>query len=202
MANVKWTNDEKLKALAIAEASSIREASIETGIPEGTLKRWRKELKGSDESDPNEPNDPNRTITSKKIETLTEEAVKEAKAEVREYVADRVKQVSDGLLELVELAKQEAANLISTGKDPDDSKAQWLRSVVGAIAQGIEKHQLLEGKPTSRQEVKQDVYVDERYEKTLRDIQENLAELRRPVGIQSTDSDLGSSQGDATAVKH
>jgi len=147
----KWSKEDKLRALAIAEASSIREAGQRTGIPQGSIKRWRMEQRGV------EPNDPNRTEPSKKIEGLALEAVEQAKQDVREYVADRVKQVSDGLLELVELAKVEAVNLIQSGQDPSDSKAQWLRSVVGAIAQGVEKHQLLEGKPTSRQEVQGEV---------------------------------------------
>jgi transposase len=41
----KWTAAQKAEALAIAEASSIREAAEQTGVPEGTIKRWRSEAK-------------------------------------------------------------------------------------------------------------------------------------------------------------
>jgi transposase len=149
----KWTEEQKLKALAIADATSAGEASKQTGIPRGTVLRWMSAMK-SDSSDSNQ-NESNRL--PKKVKRISEEAIEEAKAEVKGYMVDRVRQVSDGLLELVELAKAEAATLIRSGQDPTDSKAQWLRSVVGAIAQGVEKHQLLEGKPTSRQAVDAEV---------------------------------------------
>lgn len=192
----KWTEEDKLRALVIAEASSMSEAEKQTGIPKGTIGRWASQMKQR-----NEDNETKRD--AKRITDIAEEAIEEAKAEVREYVADRVKQVSDGLLELVVLAKQEASDLIRTGKDPDDSKAQWLRSVVGAIAQGIEKHQLLEGKPTSRSEVKQDVSAnDDRYEKTLRDIRDSLEELRKPVNDQSPIRDSDSDERVHPPVKH
>lgn len=147
----KWTEEQKLKALAIAEASSTAEAEEQTGIPAATIRSWRKRM--NHVAHVATENATQRNATPKKIQKLTEEVMDEAKAEVKEYIVDRVKQVSDGLLELVELAKDEAVNLIQTGHDPADSKAQWLRSVVGAIAQGVEKHQLLEGKPTQRSEV-------------------------------------------------
>jgi len=148
---VRWSEDDKFKALAIAESSSMSEAEKKTGIPKGTIGRWASGLKKRNETDETKRN-------AKKIRDISDQAIEEAKVEVREYVASRVKLVSDGLLELVDLlAKTEAANLIRSGQDPDDSKAQWLRSVVGAIAQGVEKHQLLEGKPTSRQAVDAEV---------------------------------------------
>jgi len=150
----KWTEEQKVKALAIAEASSAREASKQLGIPLATIGRWMGEVRRSNE---NGTEHPERNGTSKKIQLIAEQAIEEAKVEVREYVVDRVKQVSDGLLELVELAKVEAIHLIQSGHDPTDSKAQWLRSVVGAIAQGVEKYQLLTGKATSRQEVNGEV---------------------------------------------
>lgn len=55
----------KKKALAIAEAKTIREAAEATGIPEGTIKRWRSEQRAKKRSEPErtpkpEPK-PNRT---------------------------------------------------------------------------------------------------------------------------------------------
>lgn len=195
----KWTEEDKLRALAIAEASSAGEASKQTGIPRGTILTWMRAVNQSEDNQSIK----NQSSLPKKVREVAEQAVEEAKAEVKEYMIDRVKQVSDGLLELVELAKEEAAELIRSGKDPDDSKAQWLRSVVGAIAQGIEKHQLLEGKPTQRSEVKQDVSVnDDRYETTLRDIRESLDELRKPTRDESTIRDSDADEGVHPTIKH
>jgi hypothetical protein len=62
----------KARALAIAEAESIRVASEETGIPEGTIKRWRAEQRTKKRTEPKiepkpEPK-PNRTEPPKKKE--------------------------------------------------------------------------------------------------------------------------------------
>ena len=193
----KWTEDDKLKALAIAETSSIKEASEKTGIPEGTIKRWRKEVRES------EPNRTERTEPPKKIREITEQAIEEVKGEVREYVADRVKQVADKMMRVNELALEAIEQVIREGPKEDESNAQWLRSLVGAMSQGIEKHQLLEGKPTQRQEVKQDVSVtDDRYQKALRDIRESIEELRRPTGAESSYRGIGTDQGLHPPVKH
>jgi len=154
---VKWTEEDKIKALAIAEASSASEASKQTGIPRGTILTWMRQFNQSTDSI-NQSDQSGQSIhVPKKVEQIAEQAIEEAKESVREYVEDRVKQVSDGLLELVEVAKAEAMRLIQTGQDPDDSKAQWLKAVIGAIAQGTEKHQLLVGKPTQRQAVSGEV---------------------------------------------
>ncbi len=39
----KWTTEQKQEVLALAEATTIREAAEKFGIPEGTIKRWRSE---------------------------------------------------------------------------------------------------------------------------------------------------------------
>lgn len=46
MANRGWADETKRRALEIAEKRSIPEASAETGVPAGTIKRWRSEEKG------------------------------------------------------------------------------------------------------------------------------------------------------------
>lgn len=43
----QWDQEKKIAALAIAEAATIREASEQTGIPEGTIKRWRSEMRAA-----------------------------------------------------------------------------------------------------------------------------------------------------------
>lgn len=171
---VKWTEEDKLKALAIAEASSASEASKQTGIPRGTILTWMRQANQSAESI-NRINQSGQSISvPKKVERIAAQAIEEAKESVREYVEDRVKQVADGLLELVDAAKAEALRLIHSGQDPNDSKAQWLKAVIGAIAQGTEKHQLLVGKPTQRQAVSGEVTT--KHEQHYHIIQRVIAE--------------------------
>lgn len=43
----KWDEEKKMIALATAEMSTIREASEQTGVPEGTIKRWRSEMRAA-----------------------------------------------------------------------------------------------------------------------------------------------------------
>lgn len=66
----KRTPELKKKALAIAEATTIREASEKTGIPEGTIKRWRAEQRAKKRTEPkaNPKHEPkaNRTEPLKK----------------------------------------------------------------------------------------------------------------------------------------
>lgn len=61
----------KARALAIAEAESIRVASEETGIPEGTIKRWRAEQRTKKRTEPKREPKPepkaNRTEPPKKV---------------------------------------------------------------------------------------------------------------------------------------
>jgi len=61
---------------------------------------------------------------------------------------------------MIELSIREAAETIKRGPKKEEARAQWLRSVIGAIAQGVEKHQLLTGKATQRQEVAQVDFTD------------------------------------------
>ncbi|WCK53849.1 terminase small subunit [Aneurinibacillus sp. Ricciae_BoGa-3] len=57
----KWTDEQKQKALELAAAATIKQASEELGIPEGTIKRWRNETQSKrTEPQKNQPK-PNRT---------------------------------------------------------------------------------------------------------------------------------------------
>lgn len=60
----------KAKALALAEAKSIREASEKTGIPEGTIKRWRSEQRTEPKPEPKPEPRPNRTEPLKRKEPV------------------------------------------------------------------------------------------------------------------------------------
>lgn len=187
---VKWSKEQKFKALAIAEAATIAEASIQTGIPEGTIKRWRSEqrteLNGRTEPNPN-PNGP-----SKKIQQIAQQAAEEAKAEVREYVADKAKRVADDILRIVQLALAESEEVIRAGPGNEESKAAWLRALVGVMAQGVEKHQLLLGRPTNRQALEGQVTQRYEYDITQRIIEDPEArDLARNLFRRAVNPNLG-----------
>lgn len=150
----KWTEEQKAKALAIAEAISISEASKQTGIPAGTIKRWRSEMNRT------EPSEPNRT--PKKLEALQEAAIEKAVEEAGEYIVERLKNLADNLYSLAEKAVNKVNIAISDPEElPRGKKAEihdrdgaaWVRALIGVMSQSIDKAQLLSGKPTVRPEV-------------------------------------------------
>lgn len=141
----------------MAEATSLTEAAKATGIPRGTIGRWMAEMKRNNETETSETK-----RTPQKIKEIAEQATEEAKDEVREYVVDKAKKVADDILGMVKTALAEAEAVIVKGPNVDEPKAGWLRAVIGAIAQGVEKHQLLTGKPTNRQAL--EGQVTQRYE--------------------------------------
>jgi len=144
-----WDETVKQKALAIAEVTTIREASEETGVPEGTIKRWRHEARA------NEPNRTNRT--PKKLEQLQTRAVERAVNEASDYILDRLKGLADDLYALAEKAVGNLDTAIAPrdegGETHDRDGAAWVRALVGVMAQSVDKAQLLSGKPTIRPEV-------------------------------------------------
>lgn len=54
----KWTAEKKQEVLAMAETATIREASEKFGVPEGTIKRWRSELR--EKTEPNRKSEPKK----------------------------------------------------------------------------------------------------------------------------------------------
>jgi DNA-binding transcriptional MerR regulator len=186
----KWTPEQKQKALAIAEATSAREAAKKTGIPLSTIGRWMGEQKrnGTEHLE--------RNGTSKKVKQIAEEATEEAKAEVREFVADRAKQVANDILGMVQQALAEAEAVIQNGPNDDEPKAAWLRAVIGAMAQGVEKHQLMTGKPTNRQAL--EGQVTNRYEYDITHRIEQYADVYRKLAGRGVfcSSDAGDDSGE------
>ena len=187
MANSRWTEEQKIKALTIAEAVSITEAARQTGIPQGTIKRWRSEANRTERTEPSEPN-----RIPKKLEVLQQEAIERAVEKAGEYIAERLKGLADQLYNLAEKAARKVDVAISDpeelpkgkrGEPHDRDGAAWVRALVGVMAQSIDKAQLLSGKPTARPEV-----VERReYEITQRIITERpelldaiFAEDKRP----------------------
>lgn len=141
----KWSEEQKAKALTIAEAISISEAARQTGIPAGTIKRWRSEMNRT------EPSEPNRT--PKKLENLAEEAIQTALEEAKEYIVDRLKALADELYSLAEDSVKETRAFMAKPGEKNRDTAAWLRAVVGAMHYAIQDAQLLSGKPTVRPEV-------------------------------------------------
>jgi len=184
---VKWTAEQKQKALAIAEVTTISEAAKQTGIPDGTIKRWRSEMNRTELTNRTEPN-----RQSKKIQEIAQQATEEAKEEVREYIADRAKQVADDILSMVQQAVAEASDVIMDGPNDDEPKAGWLRAIIGAIAQGVEKYQLMTGKPTNRQALEGQVTQRYEYDITQKIITDpEAAELADQLLQRAANSDTG-----------
>ena len=186
----KWTEEQKAAALMIAEATSIAEASKRTGIPSGTIKRWRSEGRSA-AGEPNQANrtEPNRV--SKNEQAALADATARAVERAAEGIADRLTTLADRLYSLAEKAVGKVDVAISDGKrgaTHDRDGAAWVRALVGVMAQAIDKAQLLTGKPTSRQAVEGQVRQEYVYEVTQRiisdpgavDIAQQL--LRRAAG--------------------
>lgn len=151
----RWTEDLRIKALTIAEATTLREASEQTGIPEGTIKRWRFENR-------TERGEPSRTNQiQRKTKELQSAATEKAIAEATDYITIKLKGLADGMYGLAEKAVGKINTAISDtdelpkgkkGESHDRDGAAWVRALVGVLAQSIDKAQLLSGKPTVRNE--------------------------------------------------
>jgi len=185
----EWTAEQKQKALAMAEATSLTEAAKATGIPRGTIGRWMAEMKRNSETETGETK-----RAPQKIKEIAEQATEEAKAEVREYVVNRAVQVADDILSMVQQAVAEASNVIMNGPNDDEPKAGWLRAIIGVIAQGVEKYQLMTGKPTNRQALEGQVTQKYEYDITYR--VEQYADVYRQLARRGVF--CGSDEGDDT----
>lgn len=162
MANRGHDEATKAKALTISLAAGISEASRQTGVPTGTIKRWRAEANRADgkRTEPNEPNGSTKTLKA-----AAQEATDKAIAEAGDYITARLKGLADQLYTLAEDAVGKVGVAIRTdaeekkadddlhGEAHDRDGAAWLRGLVGVMAQAIDKAQLLSGKPTVRAEV-------------------------------------------------
>jgi len=144
MARSKWSDEEKQKAIALAQQTSVREAAKATGIPRATIGRWLAEQNGTGHL--------GRDGTPKKLEAMAEQAAKAAVAEVKNYIVDRLKSLADELYGLAEDGVKETRSFMANTQKKDRDTAAWLRAVVGAMHYGIQDAQLLSGKPTARPE--------------------------------------------------
>lgn len=94
------------------------------------------------------------------------EILEQNKDEVEKIVVDSLQARTDEMVqklsEMVLLATDKSIETIKKGPGPKEAKSYWLKSLIGAIAQGVEKYQLIAGKPTGRLE--QQGQVTQRYE--------------------------------------
>ncbi len=137
VAVAKWTEAQKAEAIAIAEASSIPEASKATGVPTGTIKYWRTQ----EPTDQPTPEEKRRAI---------KEALTRAMAHIEQRqadLADKSFSVAAFALEVVEDLVQRAA-----AQQHKVDYPALIRAVVGVYAQTVEKGQLVSGQATARSE--------------------------------------------------
>jgi len=144
-----WSAEDRIKALVLCESMSLAEVASKTGIPRGTLGRWRSKRQGETKR-----NEAKRE--SKKIRRLAAKAEKAAQAELAGHIVDVGKQVADKLLAVVQHAIQEIDNTIGRGPLPDEDRSKWVQAQVGVVAQGVKNFQLLSGKPTGINEQRVD----------------------------------------------
>ncbi len=153
----RWTEEEKIKTLAIARASSATEASKQTGVPRGTVLTWMR-INQDDQSINQDGQSVNHSKkATKKIEVIAQQAVEEAAMQAKETVAkivtDRSVEIAQKIFSLVELAVEESERVLLAGPNENEPRAAWLKATIGAMHMGVDKTQLLTGKPTERQEI-------------------------------------------------
>ncbi len=128
----KYSAEEKQKALAMAKATTIREAAEATGVRPGTIKRWRYERRkerGEEIKSPElEPGPP-----SKKLEEISREATERAKEDIAVHIAEVGKELAERLLQTTEEARLELLRAIKEGRDDDEANSAWVRAVTGAM---------------------------------------------------------------------
>lgn len=151
-----WPKEKKIAALTLVAAVGITEASIQTGIPYKSLYRWasqqnEKDLPENENRETRKRENEKRELPpSKKIRDMAQDVVAQAKVCVAASLEERLKQVGERIADMIEAAVSEAMDVMRNGPNADEPKANWLRAIIGAIAQGVEKSQLLRGEPTVR----------------------------------------------------
>ena len=160
-----WTEAEKQKAITIAQAAGAAEASRATAIPSGTIRSWVHRLQHEPKSQKHDPSVATQQRITPQLQKLQDQVFERAVEEASEYITERLKGLADKLYSLAEKSVLKVDVAISDPEDKlppgvkrrrlphDRDGAAWLRSLVGVLAQSIDKAQLLSGKPTARPEV-------------------------------------------------
>jgi len=137
------------------------------------------------------------TVSGNAIEKYLEENKDEVERLIQDAVKDKTIEMQEKLSEMILLATQTAIDVIKTGPKPKESKSYWLKAVIGAIAQGVEKHQLIGGKPTGRFEQQGEVTQRHEYDilhkvEEYTDVYQKLAERGEIQSLDESD-DTGES---------
>lgn len=152
-ARKKYSDEEKQRVLALADAVGASEASRLTGVPTGTILSWRHLMRKA-AGIPTETKHKEAAELKESIETAKQKGLELAARQIGDYIAERVKNLADELYDLAASALREAKHILENTKEKDKSvaRARWLHSVIGAMHYGIQNAQLLAGKPTVRTE--------------------------------------------------
>ena len=130
--------------------------------------------------------------TNKKLKAAADECMDIAKVQAADVVADRIAEVAEGILSAIELSLTKITDTIMLGPVDGEYNSAWLRALVGVMAQGVEKHQLLLGQPTSRQALEGQVTNRHEYDITQRIIEDpSSRELARDLFRRAINPGLG-----------
>ncbi len=154
----KWTEEQRVYALSIADATSAAEASKQTGIPRGTILSWMATIN----QDPINQSDQSIKV-SKRVKGVTDEAIERAKESVAQIVVDQSTELANRILSMVRLAIEKSEQALIAGPNEGEPMAGWLKATAGVMHLGVEKAQLLTGKPTSRSEIKGELALKEEH---------------------------------------
>lgn len=165
--NRAWSDEQIAEGLALASATSLREAARQTGIPFGTLSRWSAKITEAQRS--GTP----KTESERQLGRAVEVAGEALGAAVAPIVAEKARRMAEELYGLAESARAKLVRAIADPGEvpkaegaPKKRDPQWVRALVGVLAQSLEKAQLLAGKPTGRAAVESLVTQRQEFEVT------------------------------------
>jgi transposase-like protein len=188
-----WSEEDKAKALAIASTAGPAEASRATGVPAGTIRSWVHRERHGPRRKKEDARAVGKPRTNKKLKAAADECMDIAKVQAADVVADRIAEVAEGILSAIELSLTKITDTIMLGPVDGEYNSAWLRALVGVMAQGVEKHQLLLGQPTSRQALEGQVTNRHEYDITQRIIEDpGSRELARDLFRRAINPGLGS----------
>lgn len=174
MPKTRYTEEQKEMAFTLLRGGATQvEAARQSGINLNYLRamiyRRRKQVRDTQKQVAEDTKSVVKgaayTVADEEVKRLFREEEDTVRDMVRKAVADRTEELQEKLFEMISLAVEEAISIMETGPTDKESRGAWLRAVIGAIAQGVEKHQLLGGKPTNRLE--QGGQVTQRHESVM-----------------------------------
>lgn len=193
MAEPKYTDEQKARAVnLVRQGMTHREAAEHSGIPLNYLRtmiqRKRSKLKDGHVKAA-ELNSFVSTpiggvaagaayeLVGEEIAAIMREKGPEIEALLREAVTSRAQEIQGKLFEVIIAASDNAIKMLRTGPSTKETKSAWLKAVLAVLAQAVEKHELVAGKPTERHE--QQGQVTERYEYDVTHRVEQYADVYR-----------------------